>query len=141
MPTTPRPPRRPSPRELAAAIRRVERHAAWYARNPLLVVNDLRRLDHLLFHQARWQVATTMPENPHCYTRARSWDWPGGADDYLFVVDTIHAIGDHEKYPPVGRGAYYTVLHRGPAIFWTLFPPWHKILINRKPPTLPTDRR
>ena len=142
--------RRPQQRWIDAQQKRDAERAAWFNREPALVTADLARLEEILFTRARWKVATTMLDNPHCYTLRRTWKAPDLTDsDFVWVAQTIRTIGDREKYPPEGPHArWYTVWrHRG-AQFWTMnWPinyesgrPW-TILINRKPPYLPGDRR
>jgi hypothetical protein len=64
---------------------------------------------------------------------------------------TVKWLDEHRRFDPMVYtierglqsvlqllGAFYEVLHRRNAIFW--LPAYPMILINRKPPTLPTDR-
>lgn len=142
--------RRPQQRWIEAQQRRDAERAAWFNRDPEIVAADLARLEDILFHRARWNVATTMMDNPHCYTLRRTWKAPDLCnEDFVWVVETIRAIGDREKFPPSGPHArWYTVLHLREAFFWTMnFPvdwptgSWCTILVNRKPAHLPGDRR
>jgi hypothetical protein len=118
------------------ALPQAERDAVW------------ARIDRLLFVEATWRVARTMPENPHSYTRRRDWRDDG---DFVFVVEFIRSgVCDREKFPPGPDGRYYDVLNRvhGGVVFkvwpmgWPLNHsdgrPW-TILLNRKP-CLSTDR-
>lgn len=143
--------RRPQQRWIDAHQRREAEKAAWFARAEREVAADMARLDDLLFARARWKFASTMPDNPHSYTLRRQWarEWNDGDQDFQWTVATIRIIGDREKFPPSGPYArWYTVLHLRGAKFWPMNFPinypngrWCTILINRKPPHLPEDRR
>lgn len=143
--------RRPQERWLDAHRRREAEKAAWFGRAEHDVASDMARLEDLLFNQARWKFASTMPDNPHSYTLRRQWnrDWPSGDVDFQWTVATIRVIAEREKFPPSGPYArWYTVLHLRGAMFWPMNFPinhadgrWCTILINRKPPHLPGDRR
>ncbi|WP_291988235.1 hypothetical protein [Luteitalea sp.] len=143
--------RRPQQRWIDAHQRREADKAAWFARAAQEVAADMARLEDLLFTRAKWKFAHTMPENPHSYTLRRQWarDWPDGDQDFQWTVQTIRIIADREKFPPSGPYArWYTVLHLRGAKFWPMNFPinypngrWCTILINRKPPHLPEDRR
>ncbi|HYN06565.1 MAG TPA: hypothetical protein VES67_04165 [Vicinamibacterales bacterium] len=104
--------RRPQQRWLDAAARRAAARAAFYARADHLVQADLARLDRLLMVQSRYHFARTMPDNPHSYTLRRQWLWPGGDDDFCWVVATMRIIADREKFPPGPGGRFYEILHR-----------------------------
>jgi acyl-CoA reductase-like NAD-dependent aldehyde dehydrogenase len=128
---------------------RSDEKAAWYARPAEEVAADLARLEDLLFNRAPWKFASTVSDNPHSYTLRRRWDWPGGDEDFQWAVRTIRTIADREKFPPSGPHArWYTVLHLRGAKFWPMNYPINypsgkpcTILIDRKPPHLPGDRR
>lgn len=141
--------RRMQQRWIDAQQKRDAEKAAWFARDPDVVAADLARLEDLLFIKCAWKFASTMADNPHAYTLRKRWDWPGGDEDFQWVVRTIRTIADREKFPPSGPHArWYTVLHLRGAKFWPMNYPINypngtpcTILINRKPPFLPGDRR
>ena len=141
--------RRPQQRWINAAQKREAETAAWFARPADEVAADMARLEDLLVRRAPWKFASTMADNPHCYSLRRRWTWPHGDEDFQWVVATIRVIADRERYPPSGRHArWYRVLHLGGAIYWTMNWPINypngtpcTSLINRKPPFLPGDRR
>lgn len=164
-PTTPQQPqlfdargRRQQQRWIDAQQRRDAEKAAWFARPAETVAADLARLEDLLFNLVRWKFASTMADNPHCYTLRRTWERD---DDFVWVVQTIRIIGTREKYPASGPYArWYSVLHLkcpisgADCIFWPMNYPigsldwgWGRLnkagttLLNRKPPFLPGDRR
>jgi hypothetical protein len=143
--------RRPQQRWIEAQQRRDAEKAAWFSRDPAVVAADLTRLEDILINRARWKIATTMMDNPHCYTLRRTWKAPDLSDaDFRWTVQVIRTIGDRERFPPAPapNGRWYTVLNLRDAKYWTMcWPidyssgaPW-TILINRKPPRLATDRR
>ena len=143
--------RKPQQRWIDAHQRRVAEKAAWFARADREVAADMARIEDLLFTRARWKFASTMADNPHSYTLRRQWarEWGDGDQDFQWTVQTIRTIGDREKFPPSGPYArWYTVLHLREAKFWPMNYPINypngkpcTILINRKPPHLPGDRR
>jgi hypothetical protein len=146
--------RRRQARHVEAQQKRDAEKAAWFARPAEEVAADLERLRRLLFDQAPWKFAATMSSNPHSYTLRRRWTWPGGDDDFQWVVRTSRVIGDREKFPPSGPAArWYRVLHLTNrdghrAMYWAMNYPvnyddgrWCTILINRKPAHLPGDKR
>jgi hypothetical protein len=143
--------RKQQQRWIEAAKQRDAEKAAWFARALDVVDADMARLEDLLFHRARWKFASTMADNPHSYTLRRQWnrEWPTGDLDFQWTEQTVRIIGDREKFPLSGPYArWYTVLRLGDAKFWPMNFPinhpngrWCTILINRKPPHLPGDRR
>src|SRR5437868_2844779 len=84
--------RRPQQRWIEAQQRRDSEKAAWFNRDPEIVATDLARLEDLLFNRASWKIATTMMDNPHCYSLRRRWDWPGGDEDFQWVARTVRTI-------------------------------------------------
>lgn len=150
--------RRPQQRWIEAAQRREAEKAAWFNRDPELVAADLRRLQDLLFREARWKFASTMSANAHSYSLRKTWQRD---EDFVWVVQTIRIIGDREKYPETGPAArWYHVLHMKcplsgvDCIFWPMNYPigdlswgWGRLnragttLLNRKPSHLPGDKR
>ncbi len=147
--------RKQQQRLIDAAQRRDAEKAAWFNRPAEEVAADMARLEDLLFNRARWKFAASMADNPHSYTLRRQWarEWPTGDLDFQWTVATIRIIGDREKSPPSGEFARWDhVLHLTnqagqSAKHWPMnWPINHPngrctILINRKPPHLPGDRR
>jgi hypothetical protein len=92
------------------------------------------RIDRLLFVEAVWRVARTMPENPHSYTRRRDWK---NDTDFVFVVQFLRSgICDREKF----AGRWYDVLNRHGRKVWVMGWPlnysngkWCTVLLNKKP--------
>jgi hypothetical protein len=136
--------RRPQQRWLDAAERRAAAKAKFHALPQTERDAIWTRLDRLLFTEAKWTVARTMPDNPHSYTRKRDWNDPR---DFEWVVLFIRSgVADREKFPPEPGGRWYDVLHRChpvtqvPCKIWPMnWPLSMTILLNRKP-VLPGDR-
>jgi hypothetical protein len=140
--------RRPQQRWIAAHERRLAGKATFDALPEHERAAIWTRIDRLLFIEATWRVARTMPENPHSYTRRRDWKHD---DDFVFVVQFIRSgVCDREKYPPGPDGRWYDILNRvynGIAYkVWPMGWPINysdgrpcTILLNRKP-VQPSDR-
>lgn len=134
--------REPQKRWADAAERRAATRARFDALSEQERAGLWARLDRLLFADAQWRRARTMPDNPHSYTLRRTWK---NDADFVWVVQMIRAIGDREKFPPAPGGRWYDVLNRHGRKVWVMgwpvnYPngrPW-TILLNKKP-VEPTD--
>jgi hypothetical protein len=102
--------------------------------------SDLARVRWLL-ETAPWTFARTMASNPHWYTLRRKWQ---NDSDFVFVVKSIRAWGQVERFPDPVKGWPYIALDVEGFHYWTmggpceLAPPeeWgpeETVLINRKP--------
>ena len=90
-----------------------------------MVLADRERFA-LLMRTCAWTFAKTMPENPHHYTRLRTWDDPAS---FLWCAHMIWAHGVEEMF----WGKPYTLLHVGGFKYWSMDPtPEATDLINRK---------
>lgn len=115
--------RRDAARAKFDALPQTERDAIW------------TRIDRLLFVEATWRVARTMPDNPHAYTRRR--DWQDDADwKWLITMIREGGIADREKHD----GRWYDVLNYRGAKFWPMGWPidWPNgkpctVILNKKP--------
>jgi len=122
--------RPPQARWRAAAEARAIARAA-------LTDEDWQRLDRLLFVEAKWIRAKTMPDIPHSYCRRRDFEHDA---DFVWLVETIRRIGDRERYPPGPRGRLYDVLNRHGRKIWPMgWPVSMTVLLNKKPQE-PEDR-
>jgi hypothetical protein len=65
--------RKPQARWIAAAERRAAATARFDALPEAERAAIWARIDHLLFTEAVWVRAKTMPANPHAYTKRRAW--------------------------------------------------------------------
>ena len=135
--------RRQQSRWIAAAERRADARRAFEALPAEERTAILARLDRLLFVDNVWQIARSMIDNPHAYTRSRTWRSRG---DFEWAVTMIRnqAVTGCERQKFAGR--WYDTLVRPhpltgvPCRFWPMnWPLSQTILINRKP-TLETDR-
>ena len=90
-----------------------------------MVLADRERFA-LLMRTCAWTFAKTMPENPHHYTRLRTWDDPAS---FLWCARVIWTHGVEEMF----GGKPYTLLHVGGFKYWSMDPtPETTELINRK---------
>lgn len=135
--------RRPQRRWIEAQQRRDAARAAFEAKPDAEKAEIWARIDRLLFVEARWRVASSMPQNPHAYTKRNTWKSDA---DFCWLVTMIRdgGIGAREKYD----GRWYDVLNYRGCKFWPMcWPlnysngtPW-TILLNRKPAVLPGDTK
>lgn len=133
-PQQPASPRRPQQRRLQAAAKRAAARTKFDALPDEERAAIWARIDRLLFTEAQWRIARTMPDNPHSYTKKTDWRDPR---DFEWIVLFIRSgVADREKF----AGRFYDVLHRHGCKFWPMnWPLSMTILLNRKP-VLPGDR-
>jgi SAM-dependent methyltransferase len=93
-----------------------------------------------LMHTHAFRFARTMPKNPHWYTLRKTWDEPGGDDDFQWAVRFLRANG----YTAYYQRKPYVQLDVNEHFYWTMGAPInlpdgtpHTILINRKVLTRP----
>lgn len=90
---------------------------------PLTVATDEKRLEVArlvgLLEAAEWMVASTMPENPHSYSKMDTW---ASEADFEFAVRAIRRYGRRQPYIPPGETAVAyreTVFEYGTHFVWT----------------------
>lgn len=141
-----RPARRPQQRWIDAAARRAAARAAFDALPQAERDAVWARVDRLLFVEATFRIAATMPGNPHAYCHRRNFNVD---DDFRFLITFLRSgVCDREKYD----GRWYDTLNRAhpvsgePVKFWCMGWPldtrdggWLTVIINRKPARLVTD--